>query len=62
MFDTFPEIFQSDLFKVFTTKLMKYMYKVEDANDTKIDHVPPCVLNNVDAHTRAIKELREDLT
>ena len=62
MFDTFPEIFKSSLFKDFTTKLMKHIDESEYPNDAKVDNVLPGVLDDFDAHTRAIKKLREDIT
>ena len=62
MFDTFPEIFRSDLFKYFAIKLMKNIDEAEDPNDAKVDVTLPWILVNVDAQTREIKKLCEDIS
>ena len=41
---------------------MKHIDEEEDPNDAKVDHVVPEVLDKFDAHTRAIKVVREDIT
>ena len=61
IFDTFLEIFQSDLFKDFITKLMKYIDEAEYLNDAKVNHVLPWSFSKFDAHTMVIKKLREDM-
>ena len=61
IFKNNPGIFDTGLFKYYTTKLSLHVNKENDENDLNIDHVLPGLLMKMDVHVNATKYLYKDM-
>ena len=50
------EVFESDLFKYFTSKILLHIKETDSVNDDTIDTIPPGVLRKMDQTNNAMKE------